>query len=216
MSFSIIERWEAGEVKTESTYRKDGQKRSETVKDRKESIRVRMLEKRAGLPEDYCRMADREILRRILAMEAYKNAEVLFTYVSTASEADTAALIVQALEDKKNVAVPRCAAKGVMEAYFIGGIGDLEKGAYGILEPVKGCKKADKRDMDLAVIPCVCCSLQGVRMGYGGGYYDRYLPGCSAVRAVLCREMMMVSSLPAESHDCAADFVITEAQVLKF
>ena len=174
-----------------------------------------MLERREGLPEDYCHMADREILRRILAMECYKKARVLFTYVSMKREVDTINLILHALADRKTVAVPGCGAKGIMEAYHIRGMEDLKRGAYGILEPVEGCDKADRRDMDLAVIPCVCCSFQGLRMGYGGGYYDRYLPGCSAVRAALCRERMMVTDMPAEKHDCIMDFVITEERVLE-
>jgi len=186
------------------------------VEEKKAYIRKQMLEKRAGLEADYCLEADKAILKRLLQMKVYRQADVVFTYVSMEGEVDTRQLIRCALADGKRVAVPKCKGKGIMGAYYITGMEELGTGAYGILEPKAGCRKAGPEEIALAVTPCVCCSRSGSRLGYGGGYYDRYLSGTPAVRAALCRERMMVEDIPPEVHDCTMDFVVTEEGVLEF
>lgn len=188
----------------------------ESVTEKKALLRKRMLTWRAGLAEGYCLNADRAILKRILEMEAYRQADVIFTYVSMAGEVDTRQLIRRALDDGKKVAVPKCGKRGMMKAYEVKCVEELEPGAYGILEPVTEGGEVLPEDIGLALVPCVGCSESGVRLGYGGGYYDRYLPQAPAFRAVLCREKMMVRSVPKEGHDCAVDFVVTEMRVLEF
>lgn len=184
------------------------------VKRWKASVRKQMLTRRAGLEKDYCVHADGAILERILEMEAYKGAGVIFTYVSMKGEVDTRELIRRALADGKIVAVPKCGKRGCMSAYGIGGLEELEPGAFGILEPAKGCDQVRPEAIGLAVVPCLCCGESGVRLGYGGGYYDRYLPGVWAPRAALCRESMIVGDIPKEEHDCVMDFVVTEERVI--
>lgn len=185
------------------------------VKREKAHIRRQMLEKRRQLPADYCRDAQRAILERLVQMEGYAQADVVFTYVGRAGEVDTRPLILRALSDGKRVAAPRCHGEGIMNAFLIHGMEELEPGAYGILEPVRGCAEIGPEEIGLAVIPCVCCTGAGLRLGYGGGYYDRYLPESPAVRAALCWERLVVEDLPAQGHDCAMDFVVTEERVLE-
>lgn len=187
----------------------------EDVRKRKAHIRRQMLKKREGLDRDYCENADRGILERVLELEAYRQADVIFAYVSTAGEVDTRKLIDCALEAGKRVAVPKCGLKGIMKAYSISSLKELETGAYGILEPVGSCREVRPEEIGLAVVPCVCCCQSGVRLGYGGGYYDRYLPDTRAVRAALCRERMMAGDIPTEKHDCPMDLVVTEERVLE-
>ena len=67
--------------------------------------------------------------------------------------------------------------------------------------------------LDLCVIPCVACSSSGVRLGYGGGYYDRFLPETRAKRIILCQEQMLCENIPAEPHDCPMDLIVTEERV---
>ena len=65
-------------------------------------------------------------------------------------------------------------------------------------------------EIDLAVIPCCTCSHTGKRLGYGGGYYDRYLGRVEGMKAVICRERIMRDDIPVEEHDQAVDMVISE------
>lgn len=187
---------------------------AELMKREKVCMRRQMLDRRAGLDKEYCMEADKGIVKQILQMEVYRQADVIFTYVSRENEVDTRKLICHAWADAKTVAVPRCGGRGLMKAYRIMNMEELEAGAYGILEPGRGCMEVRPEQIGLAVVPCVCCSEAGFRLGYGGGYYDQYLWGIQAVRTALCRERLIVRTIPVEDHDCAMDFVVTEERVL--
>ena len=91
--------------------------------------------------------------------------------------------------------VPKCISKGIMEVYKIRSFDDLEPGKYGILEPKEGCEKISPKAIHLALIPCLSCSMKGERLGYGGGYYDRYLQQITGTQAVLCRTALMCDEL---------------------
>jgi 5-formyltetrahydrofolate cyclo-ligase len=186
------------------------------IKQWKASVRKQMLKRRAGLGKGYRVSADQAILKRILGMESYRQANVLFTYVSMEGEVDTREVILRALADGKQVAVPRCGKGGIMSAHRIKSMEELRPGAFGILEPVESCEETRPEDMEFVLVPCVCCCGSGVRLGYGGGYYDRFLPGTPAVRAALCWEKMMAEDIPREKHDCAMDFVVTEERVIEY
>ena len=91
---------------------------------------------------------------------------------------------------------------------------DLAPGKYGILEPVDTCEKISPKEIDLALIPCLSCGRDGHRLGYGGGYYDRYLNQVKGTLAVLCRRALMCDEIPTEDHDKNMDFVICEEGIL--
>ena len=83
-----------------------------------------------------------------------------------------------------------------------------------ILEPVDTCEKISPKEIDLALIPCLSCGRDGHRLGYGGGYYDRYLNQVKGTLAVLCRTILMCDEIPTEDHDKNMDFVICEEGIL--
>ena len=180
------------------------------MQEKKRQLRKKLRLKREQLNSSYCEAADRKIRERLQNSRIYKDAELIFCYVSMSGEVDTKELIVEALREGKRVAVPKCEAKGVMEAVEITGMEDLEPTAWGSLEPKQGCPRVSPKELDLCIVPCVSCSSTGVRLGYGGGYYDRYLPGTDAVRVILCREQMLCEEIPREEHDCRMDVLITE------
>lgn len=196
------------------TVQEETERSMDDVMIQKAELRKQMLKRRDGLGKDYCMDSDRRILERVLEMKEYRQADVIFTYVSIEGEVDTRGLILQALNHGKQVAVPRCGKSGIMKAYGIENMGELEPGIHGILEPVKWCQEVQAEDMGLVLVPCVCCSEAGVRLGYGGGYYDRYLPRTLAPAAALCREEMMAQRVPGEEHDWVMDFVVTEKRVI--
>lgn len=181
----------------------------------KSVLRKQLLKIRSELPIEYRKTADKAIIQNLLAMKEYEQADIIFTYVSTKEEVNTRKLIKHALSRKKTVAIPRCLEKGIMRAYRIKNPEELQPGKYGILEPLEECEELKPERISLAVIPCVACSRNGVRLGYGGGYYDRYLPQTSACKIVLCREKMLWDDIPEESHDCPMDIVITETGIFR-
>lgn len=169
----------------------------------------------AGLEPEYCRRADREILERIRSMEEYRKARTVFCYVGTEREIDTMPVILDALGRGKRVGVPKCISRGIMEVYEITGPESLVPGSYGIQEPSESCPLMRPEEIDLALVPCMACTGDGYRLGYGGGYYDRYLGRIKGMRAALCRGRLMRETVPAEEHDIRMDAVISEDGIFR-
>ena len=115
---------------------------------------------RQSLPAEAKAKKDSAILRRLLALRQYQQASLVLTYVSTVIEVDTRELIRQALA----------------EFYEIGSLDDLEKRTFGVLEPVpERCALITDFSKSICVVPALLYDLSGYRIGYGGGYYDRFL-----------------------------------------
>ena len=185
------------------------------MKEMKQALRKAVRETVAGLETGYCIQADQAIFRAVTGLEEYRTAGTVFCFVGTKDEIDTSLIIKHALGKGKRVAVPRCVAKGAMEAFLIDSLEGLEEGHYGILEPGEDAPRVAPGDIDLAVVPCLSCSRVGKRLGYGGGYYDRYLQNVYGTKAVICREMIMREDIPMEEHDQPVDMVITEGGVFR-
>ncbi len=185
------------------------------IRAQKRRLRTILKAQRARLSPSYCAEADTKICRLLKASESYQKASLIFSYVSIPEEVDTKCFITEALGEGKRIAVPRCGTKGSMEAYEIKSLDELEPGVWGIGEPKPDCPRVPPEEFDLCVIPCIACSSAGVRLGYGGGYYDRYLPRTEAARVVLCRERMLCEDITAEAHDCPMDVLITEKLCLR-
>ena len=176
----------------------------------KRCLRQEIKERLKTLTEEECQKADREIGERLFGLEAWREADVVFCYVSTGREVDTSTIIARALEEGKRVGVPLCTAPGVMEVRQIEGAESLIPGLYGIPEPKRDCPLIDPEEIHLAVVPGLSFTADGFRLGYGGGYYDRYLPRVSGLKLALCREKCLSSQLPTEPHDMPMDGVLTE------
>ena len=184
-----------------------------------------MKEKRKNLQREYCRMADEKICRNILTLKEFAEADTVFCFVSTEEEIDTRLIFKEAWKTGKRVVVPRCEGKGHMEAYEIHSFSELAEGSYGILEPGKNCKMISPDEIWFAVVPCLSCSSDGWRLGYGGGFYDRYFSraesmraaskendcaGKRMVKAAICREQLLEEDICREEHDIRMDIVVTE------
>lgn len=181
----------------------------------KQLLRRQIKEKIVCLDPDYCHQADKQIRQWILNWEYFQKAETIFCFVGTAREIHTKPLIQAALDQGKRVAVPKCISKGIMEARQIRSLGELYPGSYGIEEPGEAAGIIGPEEISLALVPCLTCSENGRRLGYGGGFYDRYLSAVSGIRAVLCRGRLMEAEIPWEPHDRLMDAVIREAGILE-
>lgn len=183
------------------------------IEEQKKKLRKKIKEKTAGLEKTYCTQADEKICSRLMTLAEYKTAETIFCYVGTDREINTAPIIEAALAAGKRVGVPKCISKGIMEVYQIQNMNDLKVGAYGILEPKSKCAHITPEEIQLGIIPCMTCSIDGIRLGYGGGYYDRYLEDTDFPRVVLCREKLTEKEIPHDIHDKKMHIVITEQEI---
>lgn len=183
-------------------------------KQQKKHLRQELHNQIAQLAPGYCHAADTAILQQLQSTALYLEADTIFCYAGTDREIDTMPMICDALERGKRVGVPRCTAPGVMEVCQIMGAEDLAPGFYGIREPGRHCPVLMPNSLDLAVIPCLSCTSKGVRLGYGGGYYDRYLTGFQGWKIALCRGRMLCETIPKEPHDLLMDMIITEGSMI--
>ena len=157
--------------------------------------------------------ADREIFllaRRLIDVLKPKQ---VFCYVSSPLlEVDTVQLIEYLLSENIDVAVPKCTDnKGNMQFYFIRNFDCLAVGAYGISEPDSNlCRRAYPGIEALCIVPGLSFDKSGRRMGFGMGYYDRFLGGFKGISVGLCYECCMRDEIPHEDHDALMDYVITE------
>lgn len=142
--------------------------------------------------------------------ELWKQAGAVFCFVSTSREPSTRPLLELALAQGKTLCVPRTGPDGFMEAVPITGLEQLAPARFGLLEPAPGLPALDPGQLDLVIAPCLMAAPDGLRLGQGGGYYDRFLPRCRCPVVLLCPAALVERELPTESHDRRADFVLTE------
>lgn len=176
----------------------------------KHELREEIAGRVKNLSPVYCREADEAICRLVLQAECCQSAQTVFCYVGAEREIDTSRLIHALLRDGKTVVLPLCREKGVMEARRIEGMGDLVSGKYGILAPRLSCPLLEPEEIDLALVPCCTGNEKGQRLGYGGGYYDRYLPRTHCPKMLLCRHHLVREDIPVDERDVSMDFLVTE------
>ncbi|MGI6105981.1 MAG: 5-formyltetrahydrofolate cyclo-ligase [Raoultibacter sp.] len=184
----------------------------------KAELRKRMLATRASLSVEERAQANRNMLSKMRSLPEYQEAQTIFIYVSVTDEPDTRELMQDAWKQGKRVCVPLCESLGIMHAHEICSMDDLVAGKYDIPEPKETCKRIPPEEIDLNIVPCVCCSIDGYRLGYGGGFYDCWLTNRQAPAALLCFEKMLVSSVPRDERDQRVNILVSDAAgpVLRF
>lgn len=151
------------------------------------------------------------ILKRLLSTPQYKKCNTLLTFVSTPIEVDTIKIINRAFLDKKQVLVPRCLpGKIEMEFCKINSLTDLEKGMFSVLEPKNHCKQVKNFPNSICIVPGLVFDMQGYRLGYGKGYYDRFLKDYCGFRIGVCYSNCIKNRLPCGRYDEKINLLITD------
>ncbi len=178
----------------------------------KTALRAKYRGLREAMPEDVKTRRDRQMLRQIRRLWQYRKNAVLLTYVATPIEVDTRNLIRQALADGKKVAVPRCVpGTRSMEFFFIDSLDELQPGAFGVLEPDPSIhEKLADLSSGLCLVPAFSYDWQGYRLGYGKGYYDRFLSRFGGDIIGICYSDCVQRSLPHGRFDRPVDLLVTE------
>lgn len=158
---------------------------------------------------------DLAICHALRQLPAWQNAAKILCYVSSALEVSTREIINAAWQQGKEVYAPLCTDKqGHMTFYRIASEKDLTPGYYNILEPVSGLPPLPKsQPQDLCIVPALSYDEQFYRLGFGKGYYDRFLSSFNGVKVGICYEENMQPLLPHDCFDIAVDFIITQSKL---
>ena len=173
-------------------------------------LRARVLGEIAGLTDEYVAASDEGICSCVASMREFVDARNILIYHSVKREPRTLDIACAAFSMGKTVAFPRCCKDGIMHAHVVDGLGDLRPAVLGIPAPPDSAPIIGPEDLDLVIVPALAYDRSGYRLGYGGGYYDRYLLLTPAFTVGLARERLVKDELPREPHDIAVKCLATE------
>ena len=178
-----------------------------SVNIQKAALRKHLLEKRDATSAELRDISSERIHQNLKRITSFTNSQNIACYFPIGSEIDTHNIMLDMLEQDKNLLLPRIVNNN-LEFCIVPNLEKLEKGSFEIMEPKDSCKKAEK--IDCVLIPTVGVSKSGVRLGYGKGYYDRFLSLIDAVKISLTYSKQIVKSIPNDSHDVKMDLIVTE------
>lgn len=159
---------------------------------------------------------DNSICKSLLQSNLYVDAQQILCYAALDDEINCDSIILSALSDGKLVALPRCEnKKGDMSFYYITCMDDVEIGHYGIREPKLGCKKVLSFDNSIVIVPGLSFDNNGNRVGYGKGYYDRFLQNYAFISIGLCYNTLVLQKIDCDRFDIPVDYIFTDSRIIK-
>ena len=188
-----------------------------TVAIEKQRLREERLTARETLSEQERCVLDNCITQKLLATSEYSEASTVLTYVSVSSEVSTRMFIEGTLRDGKTVAVPRCLPGHCLEFVAIASLDQLVPAPFNLLEPPKDLPTLTEVQMSnaICIVPALLVDAKGYRLGYGAGFYDRFLSTYSGKKICLAyQQNLSKTMLPHTEFDVPVDMVITESGVL--
>ncbi len=184
-------------------------------RDEKNLIRKQMKQLRADMTRTERFEKSMQIFEKLITVPEFKRADRIYTYVSMDNEIDTIMLIDYSLSIEKRVFVPRVSGKD-MEFYEISDISELSPGYMGIYEPDINGKEPDYSRTGFMCMPGLAFDRSYNRIGYGGGFYDRYLSVENKLyKAALAYEAQLLESIPAQDVDVRPDMIVTEESIYR-
>ncbi len=178
----------------------------------KESLRNRLLETRDNTSFDLLKIASGNIQKKIKKIFAFKNAQKIGAYYPVGSEIFTQDIIQELLSQGKEVFLPKVIGER-MEFRKITSFSSLEYGSFDIMEPKDDCPVDN--NLDVILVPTVGISPIGVRLGYGHGFYDRFLAENKITTFSLTLEKQIIRNIPKSDHDVLIDWIATEDKILQ-
>ena len=150
-----------------------------------------------------------DVFNKIINLDIYKSSKTVGIYYSMDDEVSTISLIDYSLKIGKEVCIPKTMENSEMEFYMISDRNNLSKSKFGILEPTSN-NLVDPKTIDLMIVPGVVFSKELYRIGYGSGYYDRYLLKTNSYKIGLSFKETLVDFVPHDEYDIKLDLIITD------
>lgn len=176
-------------------------------------LRKKLIQQRCQIPDEVWQQRSQAICDRLSNLPQFPQAQNILAYTSFRREPDLTALW-QKFPDR-NWGFPRCVGQDLV--WHQVPIADfavaMRSGAYGILEPNPDLPSMDLGQVDLILIAAVACDLRGYRLGYGGGFYDRWLPHAKGAKIGIIFNEFYLEELPNDPWDVKLDAIVTELTV---
>lgn len=185
---------------------------------RKEKLREKFRKIRNRMSKSYRRKASKKITEKLFQMSEFKNAETIALYWSFGSEVDTRAIFKKIFALEKESVFPRInsSKRGMKFCQVADPKKDFIPGLYNILQPRAGLPAVSLNKIDLVLVPGIVFDRRGYRLGYGKGYYDRFLRKVPSALAVgLTYEKTLIKALPYRSADFAVRCIVTERRIYR-
>lgn len=181
----------------------------------KSEIRRRLLDERRALDSAEAARRSGFVRERLWTLPEFQRAGRVLTYVSAKdNEVDTRAIIERLLAEGRIVACPQSLPDRVLAWRKIDSVDDLTGSRYGIPEPQpERCKVVAPSRADVVLVPGIAFTREGHRIGYGGGYFDRFLHDFGGLSIGLAYEFQLVDAIPTGPHDMRLNLVVTESDV---
>ncbi|MGM9632627.1 MAG: 5-formyltetrahydrofolate cyclo-ligase [Eubacteriales bacterium] len=183
--------------------------------DNKTELRQKCLALRNSFGEDFIMRASEKICRIIAQSAEFESADTVLLYYPIRNELSVCSLLQSAQKLGKKVGFPACdKANRTLTFREITNLCDLESGSYGIFEPGADMPEISATECTLCIVPGVAFSRKGERLGYGAGYYDRFLADFRGKSIGICASELLFDTLPNDEYDIPIDIIITESEVL--
>jgi len=190
------------------------------VSEVKRSLRERVLSLRSALTPEERAFKSQRVQAIVTQTREFQEASTIMLFMNFRDEVETTELAQIVLDLGKRLVLPRCAPKGVLIPALIEDLEkDIESGMWGIREPKKEeLTKVDPLEIDCILVPGAAFDTQGNRLGYGGGYYDRFFGRLAegTPKIALAFHCQIVDRIPVEFYDKKVDMLITEQGIMRF
>ena len=182
----------------------------------KEELRKKYGEIRARMHARLRYEDKQKIYSNLRALNCFSKAKTILCYFARGSEVPTKNIILELLNSDKKVALPRTDTQvNTITPHLITSLDDLEPSCFGLLEPKAGCELCNLSQIDVVLVPAVVFDLRGHRLGYGLGFYDRFLPKlkCETI-GLAYDDAVSTQNLPNQSYDVPVAHIVTERRII--
>lgn len=195
------------------------------MEEKKRKIRQEFLKKRNNLSQDEIKSKSEKIEKELFSLPEFQRAKTVMFYVSFRSEVETEKMTRNALKLKKKIVIPVVHGEKIVVSEIKNLKKELTKGSFGIKEPKKEFRRrVNQKEIDLVVVPGVVFDKRGGRLGYGRGYYDRFLRSKSIISRMshsrqcaligLAFDLQIARKIPLVKGDMKVDKIVTESGIV--
>ena len=182
--------------------------------DKKTQLRSSLIHRRSQIEDGQISQHSQAIQYRFMALPEIQTCKNIFCFVSLAEEVETHSLIDSMLQEGKLLTIPKIIHTKEMIAVSFKSWSELTPGQLGILTPISSAPY--KGDIDICITPGIGFTANGTRLGYGQGYYDKWLAKHTVkYKIAVAFECQLVDNLPADTNDVAMDIIVTEERIIR-